>query len=76
VLHGGVVYINTPMIQHGRAAPAWQGRLTRADRWGVTPLVGQQVNPYGTFTLNMHERLPLKQTAYGGGMDLVAASLG
>jgi TnpA family transposase len=54
-----LVYINTLMIQQVLAEPAWQGRLTAADQRGLTPLVWQHVNPYGIFTLNMQERLPL-----------------
>ena len=29
----------------------------------LSPLKWQHVNPHGTFTLNMHERLPLEQVA-------------
>ena len=38
--------------KQGEATPA-------ADQRGLTPLVWQHVNPYGTFTLNMQERLQL-----------------
>ena len=54
-----LVYINTLMIQQVLAEPLWQGRLTAIDRRALTPLKWQHVNPYGTFTLNMSERLPL-----------------
>jgi len=54
-----LVYINTLMIQQVLAEPLWQDRLTANDRRGLTPLKWQHVNPYGTFTLNMQERLPL-----------------
>ena len=57
------VYINTLMIQQVLAEPAWQGRLVAADLRALTPLLWAHVNPYGTFTLNMNERLPLEQAA-------------
>jgi TnpA family transposase len=57
-----LVYINTLMIQQLLAEPLWQGRLTGIDRRALTPLKWQHVNPYGTFTLNMSERLPLVHT--------------
>jgi hypothetical protein len=59
-----MVYINTLMIQHVLAEPGWQGRLTAVDLRALSPLKWQHVNPYGTFTLNMHERLPLEQEAF------------
>ncbi len=62
LLQVSLVYINTLMIQHVLAEPAWQGRLTAPDRRALTPLLWGHVNPYGTFTLNMHERLSLEQT--------------
>ncbi len=31
------------------------------DRRALTPLLWGHVNPYGTFTLDMHERLALEQ---------------
>jgi len=52
-------YINTLMIQQVLAEPTWQGRLTITDLRALTPLKWLHVNPYGTFTLHMHERLPL-----------------
>jgi len=55
------VYVNTLMIQQVLAEPEWQGRLTAVDRRALSPLKWQHVNPYGTFTLNMLERLPLEQ---------------
>ena len=54
---------NTLMIQQVLAEPAWQGRLVAADLRALTPLLWAHVNPYGTFTLNMNERLPLEQAA-------------
>jgi TnpA family transposase len=61
LLQVSLVYVNTLMIQQVLAEPEWQGRLTAADRRALSPLKWQHVNPYGTFTLNMNERLPLAQ---------------
>jgi Tn3 transposase DDE domain len=49
------------MIQQVLAEPEWQERLTAVDLRALSPLKWQHVNPYGSFTLNMKERLPLKQ---------------
>jgi hypothetical protein len=63
LLQISLVYINTLMMQQVLSEPAWQGRLTRTDLRALTPLKWQHVNPYGTFALNMNERLPLAQAA-------------
>jgi hypothetical protein len=63
LLQISLVYINTLMMQQVLSEPAWQGRLTTMDLRALTPLKWQHVNPYGTFTLNMNERLPLAQVA-------------
>ena len=55
--------VNTLMIQQVLAEPEWQDRLTAVDLRALAPLKWQHVNPYGTFTLNMQERLPLEQVA-------------
>jgi len=61
LLQVSLVYINTLMLQQVLAEPAWQNRLAEADTRALTPLLWGHVNPYGTFTLNMHQRLPLDQ---------------
>jgi hypothetical protein len=63
LLQVSLVYVNTLMIQQVLAEPEWQGRLTAVDLRVLSPLKWQHVNPYGTFTLNMQERLPLEQVA-------------
>jgi Tn3 transposase DDE domain len=63
LLQISLVYINTLMMQQVLSEPAWQGRLTHTDLRALTPLKWQHVNPYGTFALNMNERLPLAQAA-------------
>ncbi|WP_373290678.1 Tn3 family transposase, partial [Deinococcus arenae] len=60
LLQVSLVYVNTLMMQQVLAGPEWQGRLTLADLRALTPLKWQHINPYGTFTLNMAERLPIE----------------
>jgi hypothetical protein len=57
------LYVNTLMIQQVLAEPEWRGRLTAFDLRALSPLKWQHVNPYGTFTLNMQERIPLEKAA-------------
>ena len=59
LLQVSLVYVNTLMMQQVLAEPEWQGRLTEPDLRALTPLKWQHINPYGTFTLDMHERLLL-----------------
>jgi TnpA family transposase len=63
LLQVSLVYISTLLIQQVLSEPAWQGRLTAADLRALTPLLRAHVNPYGTFTLDMSERLPLERAA-------------
>ena len=63
LLHVSLVSITTRMIQQVLAEPAWQGRWVAAARRALRPLRWAPVKPYGTCTLNMHERLPLEQAA-------------
>ena len=48
--------MNTLMIQQVLTESEWQSHLTAADLQTLSPLKWQHVNPYGTFTLDMHER--------------------
>jgi TnpA family transposase len=63
LLQVSLVYVNTLMMQQVLTEPAWQGRLTLRDLRALSPLQWQHINPYGTFILNMQERLPLEQVA-------------
>jgi Tn3 transposase DDE domain len=63
LLQVSLVYISTLLIQQVLSEPAWQGRLTAADLRALTPLLWAHVNTYGTFTLDMSERLPLERAA-------------
>lgn len=57
-----LVYINTLMIQQVLAEPAWIKRMSQEDLRGLTPLFWEHVNPYGTFQLDMNQRLNLEMT--------------
>ena len=59
LLQSCLVYINTLMLQDILAEPEWMGRMTAEDFRALSPLVYTHVNPYGTFELDMDERLPL-----------------
>jgi len=54
-----MVYINTIMIQRVLEDPAWRTLMSEADLRSLSPLIHAHVNPYGSFTLNLEERLNL-----------------
>ena len=54
-----LVYINTLMMQQVLKEVSWQQRMGEAERRGLTPLFYRHVTPYGTFRLDMEERLAL-----------------
>ncbi len=58
-----LVYINTLMLQRVLSEPSWDQRLTSDDRRALTPLIYGHVNPYGTFQLDMSERLVIEREA-------------
>jgi TnpA family transposase len=59
LLQNCLVYVNTLMIQDVLSEPHWRDRLTTEDLRALTPLLHAHVNPYGTFRLDMDERLKL-----------------
>ncbi len=54
-----LVYVNTLMIQQVTVSDKWKSMLTTEDYRALTPLIYSHVNPYGTFELNMEQRLSL-----------------
>ncbi|WP_253806498.1 Tn3 family transposase [Paenibacillus polymyxa] len=60
LLQNCLVYINTIMLQNILSDRRWYDMMTPEDLRALTPLVYTHVNPYGTFKLNMSERLPLE----------------
>jgi Transposase and inactivated derivatives, TnpA family len=61
LLQNCLVYINTIMLQNILSNPKWFNLMTSEDFRALTPLVYTHINPYGTFKLNMNERLPLEE---------------
>ena len=61
LLQNCLVYINTLMIQQVLKVPEYLNCMTTEDFRGLTPLMFQHINPYGTFSLDMNLRLPIEQ---------------
>ena len=59
LLQISLVYVNTLMIQEVLSEKEWFDRLQTEDLRALTPLIYSHINPYGTFQLDMNERLPL-----------------
>ena len=59
LLQPALVHINTILVQRVLQEPRWADRLADDDRRGLTPLFWSNVNPYGTFRLDMDRRLDL-----------------
>jgi len=62
LLQNCLVYINTLMVQEilYNNNQYWLKKMTLEDFRGLTPLFYNHVNPYGTFELNMDQRIPIK----------------
>jgi TnpA family transposase len=56
-----LIYVNTLMLQQVLETQQWKDRLTIPDYRGLTPLFYSHVNPYGTFRLDMNERIRLEE---------------
>ena len=52
-----LVYVNTLMIQSVLDLEHWQQKLTETDKRAITPLIFSHINPYGTFKLDLNERI-------------------
>jgi TnpA family transposase len=63
LLQSSLVYINTLMVQEVLSEPSWMNMMQTEDLRGLTPLFWNHVNPYGTFRLNLDERLPIRSIA-------------
>jgi TnpA family transposase len=62
LLQNCLVYMNTLMVQEVLYDnnQYWLKNMTPEDFRGITPLFYHHVNPYGTFELNMDQRIPIK----------------
>lgn len=65
LLQNCLVLINTLMIQEVllEQNKSLLQKLAPVDFRALTPLIYAHVNPYGTFKLNMHERLKIQRTS-------------
>jgi len=59
LLQSALVHVNTLLLQQVLAEPAWAKKLSDEDRRGLTALFWSNINPYGTFRLDMDRRLDL-----------------
>jgi TnpA family transposase len=57
LLQISLVYINTLMIQQVLSQEQWMKLMKQEDFRALSPLIWGHVNPYGTFRLDMNERL-------------------
>ncbi|WP_431998531.1 Tn3 family transposase [Streptomyces fungicidicus] len=63
LLQSSLVHVNTLLLQQVLAEPKWAKKLTAEDRRGLTALFWSNINPYGTFRLDMDKRLDLASAA-------------
>jgi len=54
--------VNTLMLQEVLSEGKWKAAMKQEDWRGLTPLFYQHVNPYGRFTLDLTQRIPLSLT--------------
>jgi len=59
LLQNCLVYINTLMIQQTLSDPNNMQYMTSEDLRGLTPLIFNHVNPYGSFNFDMNSRIPI-----------------
>lgn len=59
LLQSALVHVNTPLLQQVLAEPKWAKKLSAEDRRGLTALFWSNIDPYGTFRLDMDKRLDL-----------------
>ena len=58
-----LVYINTLMMQRILSEKEWLKLMNKDDLRALTPLAWGHINPYGTFRLDLDERLPIDPVA-------------
>ncbi|MCC5605085.1 Tn3 family transposase [Nostoc favosum] len=63
LLQISLVYINTLMIQQVLSQPQWIKLMKKQDLRALSPLIWLHINPYGTFKLDMNERLLIETAA-------------
>jgi TnpA family transposase len=63
LLQNCLIYINTLMYQRVLEDPKWFNAMKLEDFRALSPLFYTHINPYGTFHLDMHQRIPLQEAA-------------
>ncbi|GAA1918274.1 Tn3 family transposase [Streptantibioticus ferralitis] len=66
LLQSALVHINTMLLQQVLTEPQWALRLSDKDRRGLTALFWSNIDPYGTFRLDMNTRLDLSTVTIPG----------
>ncbi|WP_371648287.1 MULTISPECIES: Tn3 family transposase [unclassified Streptomyces] len=66
LLQSSLVHINALLLQQVLAEPAWAKKLSDEDPRGLTALFWSNINPYGTFRLDMNKRLGLSGVTIPG----------
>lgn len=59
ICQASIAFLNTLMLQDVLAEEQWSGRLTPADRRGLTPLFWGHIRPYGEVRLDLGTRLAI-----------------
>jgi Tn3 transposase DDE domain len=54
-------YINALLIQQVLASPKQFQQMKQEDLRALTPLIYSHVTPYGTFRLDLSERIPIEE---------------
>ena len=60
-----LVYINTLMFQDILSRKKWLNLMTPEDFRAITPLIYEHVTPYGSFNLNMKNRIHIGEGSHG-----------
>jgi Tn3 transposase DDE domain len=60
-LRYGLVYVNTLLIQQVLSDPKQLQQMKKEDLRALTPLIYSHVTPYGTFHLDLAERIPIEE---------------
>jgi len=63
LLQNCLVFMNTLLVQAILKDQTFLNTLTGEDYRALTPLIFNHINPYGTFILDMNERLSLQEAA-------------
>jgi hypothetical protein len=76
LLQSALVHVDTLLLQRVLTEPKWANKLSEEDQRGLTAPFWSNINPYGTFRLDMDKRLvlPLSPAVSGRGQRQDAAA--